>query len=261
MRVLILGCGRLGGLAAGLLLARGHIVLGIRRTAGGTPCAMRHGDFAEPATWDGIGDGWDAILLTATPGLRRGRDHRLDRAAILARQRLPAARLVYTGTTAVYGDAGGAMIAEDGPLAPDAGMLLAIEEAVLVQADALVLRLPALVGAGRDRAVQRARDAAAAGTDLVIPGDPDRPFSIIHESDAAVLAAAAIDGVLAGERGILNAAAPDVPTARAYYAGAIMRAGVAVAIASDGSVKPSRAIDAGRLHALLPDMRWRGPWD
>jgi len=261
VNVLILGCGRLGALAAGLLLAAGHAATGVRRSDAPGPCPMRRGDLADPATWDALGGDWQAMLLCATPGLRRGRDHGLERAAALAAARLPAARLVCTGTTAVYGDAGGAAVAEDGPLAADAGPLLAIERAALTHPDALVLRLPALVGAGRDRAVQRARAAAAAGTPLTIPGDPDRPFSVLHELDAAELAVAALAGPLRTCRGILNAAAPLRLSARDYYAGAAAVAGVQVAVVGDGTVKPARVIDAARLQALLPGRAWRGPWD
>lgn len=261
MRILILGCGRLGSLAAGLLLAAGHEVLGVRRSGGAAPCPLLSGDASLAGTWDTIGSGWQAVLLCATPGLRRGRDHGLDRIAALVGARLPTARLVCTGTTAVYGDAGGAAVAEDGPLAPDAGPLLAVEAAVLRHPDALVLRLPALVGAGRDRAVARAREAAAAGTALLVPGNPERPFSIIHEIDAAEITVAALVGGLAGRHGILNAAAPGHLSVRDYYAGAVARSGAAVEIRSDGSAKPSRAIDAGSLHRLLPGRRWRGAWD
>lgn len=261
MRILVLGCGRLGLRAGAVLAGWGHQVHGVRRRSEAVhPLPMTAGDAADPATWDALGPDWAAVLLTATPGVRRGRDHGVDRIAAQVAVRLPGARLVYTGSTAVYGEADGQPVAEDGPLAADAGPLLAVEQAVLAVADALVLRLPALVGLGRDRAVERARSAAADGR-LRIPGDPDRPFSIIHEDDAALVAAEAVAGQLADERGVLNAAAPTAPIAREYYAGAMRLAGLDLPIAGDGSPKPSRRIDATRLWTRLPGLAWRGPWD
>lgn len=254
MQVVVLGCGGVGAAAARLLLSRGHAVVGVRRSgAAAAGVEVVRGDAADPALWARLPRP-DAVLLTATPGVRRGRDHGLDRAAA----GVPAgARLVYSSTTAVYGDAGGGAVAEDGPLDPGAAALLAIEARVLAHGDALVLRCPALIGPARTRVQERARAAAAAGTALTVPGDPDRPFSVLHDDDLAALLAEAVDGRLAGQRGVLNAAAPGAGTVRAHYAAQAALAGVAVAIAGDGSARPSRAIDAGRLHALLPAWRWR----
>ena len=252
-QAVILGCGTVGVLAGRLLLARGWQVTGVRRTPGSDPdFPLLAGDAADPGIWLRLPPP-QAVLLTATPGLRRGRDNRL----VEATQAIPAGvRLVCSGTTAVYGEAGGAAVAEDGPLAADAGPLLALEAAVLARGDACVLRCPALVGPSRLRVQKRARAAAAAGTPLSVPGDPDRPFSVLHEEDLAALLAEAVDGRLSSVRGVLNAAHPQALTVRGYYAEQARRAGVDVAIASDGTAKPSRAIDARKLQALLPDWTW-----
>lgn len=253
-QAVILGCGTVGVLAGRRLLARGWQVTGVRRTPGTDPgFPLLAGDAADPMLWSRLPSP-QAVLLTATPGLRRGRDNRLAEAA----QAIPAAtRLVCSGTTAVYGEAGGAAVAEDGPLAADAGPLLALEAAVLAHGDACVLRCPALVGPSRLRVQERARAAAAAGTPLTVPGDPDRPFSVLHEDDLAALLAEAVDGRLRAVRGVLNAAHPQALTVRSYYAEQARRAGVDVRIASDGTAKPSRAVDARRLHALLPGWIWQ----
>ena len=159
----------------------------------------------------------------------------------------------------MYGEAGGQAVAEDGPLADDAGPLLAVEAAVLAHDDACVLRCPGLVGPTRTRVQERAREAAAAGRPMTVPGDPDRPFSVLHEEDLAELLVEASVGRLSAVRGILNAAHPQTLTVRRYYTEQARRAGVTTNIVSDGSAKPSRAIDAGRLQALLPGYRWRLP--
>ena len=253
-QVAILGCGTVGALAGRLLAASGWQVTGVRRTLGPDPgFPLLAGDAADPGLWSRLPPP-QAVLLTATPGLRRGRDNRLVEAA----RAVPvAARLVYSGTTAVYGEAGGSTVAEDGPLAADAGPLLAVEAAVLAHADACILRCPALVGPTRRRVQQRARAAAASGGPLTVPGDPDRPFSVLHEEDLAALLAEAVDGRLRAVRGVLNAAHPCALTVRSYYAGQARLAGVELAIASDGTTKPSRAIDARRLQALLPGYDWK----
>lgn len=249
MRIVILGCGTVGCAAGLLLQARGHAVVGVRRHPAASPLPLIAGDGADPALWQHL-PAADAVLLTATPGLRRGGDNRLDRTA----QQIPGTpRIVYSGTTAVYGEAAGAAVAEDGPLAAEAGALLAVEAAVLAHRDALILRCPALTGPTRSRIRERAARAAATGTPLLVPGDPDRPFSYLHDDDLAWLLAEAVDGRLAGQRGILNAAHPQPTTVRAHYTA---HAGIAITIASDGSVKPSRSIDATRLHRLLPDRAW-----
>jgi nucleoside-diphosphate-sugar epimerase len=250
MRVVVLGCGVVGQAAANLLTERGHTVVGVRRTA--TPSLIA-GDAADPALWSRLPRP-DAVLITATPGLRRGRDHGLQRAA----QLIPAgARVVYSGTTAVYGGADGEAVAEDGPLLPEAAPLLAVEQAVLAHGDALVLRCPALIGPSRLRVQERARAAAANAQPLTVPGDPDRPFSVLHEDDLAWLLTEAVDGRLRDCTGVLNAAHPHATTVRAYYGAQAACAGVSVTIISDGSHKPSRAIAADRLHALLPDHAWQ----
>ena len=252
--VVILGCGHVGVTAGLLLVDRGWSCHGVRRQASApSDFPMVAGDAADPELWRRLPRP-EAVLLTATPGLRRGGDNRLDQAARL----IPSGcRIVYSGTTAVYGEAAGAAVEEDGPLAPTATALLAVEAAVLAHPDALVLRCPALVGNGRQRVQERARAAAAAGLALTVPGDPDRPFSILHDDDLAWLLAEAVDGQLRSQRGILNAAHPHSPTVRQYYAEQARRAGVEVAIVSDGTAKPSRAIDARRLHALVPEQVWR----
>jgi len=252
--VVILGCGTVGVAAGRLLHARGWGVVGVRRQAHVDPgLPMRCADAADPTLWRTLPSP-DAVLLTATPGLRRGGDNQLSLAAAAIP---PGTRVVYSGTTAVYGEAHGGAVAEDGPLAPDAGPLLAVEASVLNHGNALVLRCPGLVGPTRTRVQERARAACLAGLPLTVPGDPDRPFSVLHEDDLAVLLVAAIAGPLQAIRGVLNAAHPQPLTVRGYYAEQARRAGVVVDIASDGTNKPSRAIDVTRLRALLPDFAWR----
>jgi nucleoside-diphosphate-sugar epimerase len=257
---LILGCGVVGSTVGELLVRRGDRVVGVRRSPAQAVVPLVCGDIADARWWNGAeetmrahGLRWpvDTVLLCANPGVRRGRDNGLARAAELVRHRLPSARLVYTGSTAVYADAGGADVDESGVVGDDPAStaLLAIERAVLAHPRSLVLRIPALVGPTRMHALERLR----AG-ERTVRGDLTRPFSYLHERDCAELCVAALDGALG--TGLLNAASPDRITAGDYFAALARGVGVP-APAGDGTPTPSRWIDASRLRALLPRRAWR----
>jgi len=259
--VLILGFGTIGELVAGALRAQGRAVLGIRRTPEACADGCIAGDISATATWQALpqqaadlGIAWpaQAVLLCANPGLRRGRDNGLAQAALLVHQHLPQARLVYTGTTAVYADAAGGGVTEESavitaPGAPEG--LLAIEAAVARQAGSLVLRVPALVGPSRRHALERLH-----GGITTVAGDLDRPFSFLHEQDLAEIAGAALAGAYG--TGILNVASPSRSSLRDYYETLARRAGVHVPH-GDGQHLPSRWIDASRFWRLEPQRAWR----
>lgn len=255
--IVILGCGVVGVLAGDALVAHGAEVLGVRRTPDPAVTArfpIMAGDLADAGLYRALEDDVEAVLIAANPGLRRGRDNGLAQGVALASARWPAARLVYTGTTAVYADVGGGGADEDAPLAlddPAVAGLVAIERAVLAHGDALILRAPALVGPTRTHALDRLRRG-----ERTVRGDPDRPFSYLHEADLAELAVAALAGAFG--RGVLNAAAPERLSVRGYYAALAQRAGLGeVDLVGDGAAAASRWIDAGRLRAHLPGHRWR----
>jgi nucleoside-diphosphate-sugar epimerase len=264
MNLLILGCGVVGGLAGRLLTEGGHQVVGVRRSARpdqslGFPVVT--GDITDPALYVSMLAAMtriDAVLLAANPGVRRGQDNGLATAANLVQWNLEGARLVYTGTTSVYGDAKGGGVDEDGPLDPgaEAQQLLAIERAVLAVPGSLILRATALVGPTRTFARERLKAAAKEGKPCVVKGDPDRPFSYLHEQDLAELCVEALGGAFGA--GVLNAAAPERLSVRGYYEALACEAGVTARLESDGASVPSRWIDARRLHALCPGRAWRG---
>lgn len=250
--ILILGCGRLGLAVGARLIAAGLAVTGLRRgTEEKTAFPMYHGDLADAGVLATL-PAAEAILLCATPGLRRGGDHGLA-AGVAALNRIqPRARLVYTGSTAVYADAEGGRVAEDGKLAEDdpavAG-LLAIERAVLARPQALVLRCPALIGPGRGE--KRVRSGL-----VQVAGDPGRPCSFLHADDLADICVAALAGRLGG--GVLNAAHPDAITLRELHQATADRLGVQCTIQGDARKVRSLIVDARKLHALMPGHDWRG---
>jgi nucleoside-diphosphate-sugar epimerase len=255
MRILILGCGTVGMATGRLLRALGHHVVGVRRTeVADPPFPMYAADAGELALHAGLGD-IDAVLLAANPGVRRGRDNGLGRIARIVAHNHRLARAVYTGTTSLYADADGAAVAEDGRIdaSAEAQALLAIEQDFQHHPNALVLRATALVGPTRNFAAAK----VAQGGTVMVKGDPDRPFSYLHEDDLALLCVESLCGGLG--QGVLNAAAPHAMTVRGYYELLAARQGAVVDIVSDGSTAPRRAIDAARLWRLAPDFRPRPP--
>lgn len=266
MRILILGCGVVGGLVARRLIAAGHEIVGVRRTpdAGVPGVTLVPGDAADETLHQRLG-GFEAVLIAANPGIRRGRDNGVRKIAALMARLHGSARVVYTGTTSLYGDAAGGGVDESSPIADtvESASLLAIETELLHHENALVLRATALVGPSRTFVRDRIR--AAAGVPVVVPfvvkGDLDRPFSYVHEDDLADLC---VRGLLNNPpenlgRGVLNVAAPTALTVRGYYQLQAALAGVSVTLTSDGGQVPSRRIDARRLQALIPGFTWREP--
>lgn len=264
MNVVILGCGVIGGFTGRLLVEAGHQVIGVRRSARpdqslGFPVVT--GDISDSALYVSLTSAMariDAVLLAANPGVRRGQDNGLETAAQLVQWNLEGTRLVYTGTTSVYGDAGGAGVDENGPLdpAPEAQRLLAIERAVLAVPGSLILRATALVGPTRTFARERLKAAAKEGKPCVVKGDLDRPFSYLHEQDLAELCVEALGGAFG--TGVLNAASPERLTVRGYYEVLARHAGIDARLESDGTTAPYRWIDARKLNALCPGRVWRG---
>lgn len=271
MNVLLLGCGVIGVATGRLLVNAGHQVFGIRRHPDGTDAGfpISAGDAADPALYPRIAARFpavDAVVCAANPGVRRGsgsgreKDNGLVASARLICATYPQARLIYTSTTSVYGDAKGGPVHEESAIdgTPEAQALIAIEQPFLQHRNALILRATALVGPTRTFTRDRLR--AANGGELSVKGDLDRPFSYLHEADLADLCVHALLGNMGC--GILNAASPQRITVRAYYAALSESAGITLQLKSDGATVPSRWIDAACLHATVgPQYPWRGMLD
>ncbi len=255
-RVHLLGCGVIGTLVGTRLQAHGHTVVGVRRTVSAASSTDRSanfplltGDVADPTLHDRLGPA-DAVLLAANPGVRRRARERdggngLEHAATLIAERYPTARIVYTGTTSVYADAKGTAVDEGGQVAatdPEVAALLAIEAPLLAMEHALVLRVAAIVGPSRQQARERIRRAAADGSPVIVRGDPQRPFSWVHELDLAELCADEL--VRPTLDGLRNVAAAGILTVRGYYLELAKALGVSVPLIGDGTDQPNRAIRA-----------------
>jgi nucleoside-diphosphate-sugar epimerase len=139
-------------------------------------------------------------------GLRRALGRLLDRAG----------RLVYAGSTGVYGQDDGGWVDEDSPTEPrhEAGRVCLEGEAVVREVagpgglPAVVLRFAGLYGPGR---IIR-REALARGEPIA--GDPSRFLNLVHVDDAAAAVAAALDR---GRPGRTYLVGDDRPVERREY--------------------------------------------
>lgn len=168
-RILIAGCGDVGGELARRLLADGHAVYGLRRRPHFLPEGVRPvaGDVRDPESLRALPDGLDVLCYTAAADARTAEAYR---AAYVAgvRNVLQAAartselrRVVYTSSTRVYPQNRGEWVDEGSPSVGDDpyGRLLLEGEAAAREtaAPAVVVRLAGIYGHGRTRLIERVR--------------------------------------------------------------------------------------------------------
>lgn len=200
MRVLISGCGYVGGALAGLLVRDGYEVFGLRRSPGELPPGVQSvaADFTAPESLErALPARLDYIFHTASPGVYSGmpRDEReaAYRAAYVdgpqnlistlrSRGESPR-RLLLTSSTGVYGQRGGEWVDETSPVdsSGSGGWMLAGEEAWTGGPyPAAVLRLAGIYGPGRTGALDRARRYP-----LQTEESPSSYTNRIHRDDCA----------------------------------------------------------------------------
>lgn len=205
MRVAILGCGYVG-LELGRRLVdadAGHDVVGVRRSQTGLDAVAAAGldpvraDVTDAGSLDAVRDiDWLVVAVSAdgrsaeaaretyVRGLETVVEHFSGRAD-------PPDRLVYTGSTGVYGDHGGAWVDEETDPDPgtDRGRVLLDAEAVALDAGAMdgtVARFAGLYGPDRYR------------VDRYLDGPVTEGYvNLLHRDDAA----AAVSHLLEADRG------------------------------------------------------------
>lgn len=191
MRVAILGCGYVG-CALARRLAGDHAVVGVRRSnleaVRATGADAVRADVTDAATLEAVPD-VDTLVFLASSG---GRDAASARGTFVeglrtvigqfGDRRRPPDRLVYSSSTGVYGDHGGAWVDETTPPGPDTDrdrVLLAAERVATTTAmrrgiDGTVARLAGLYGPERYR------------IDRYLEGPVEPGYlNLIHRADAA----------------------------------------------------------------------------
>ncbi|MDP2228122.1 MAG: SDR family oxidoreductase [Moraxellaceae bacterium] len=200
-KVLIVGCGDVGGRLATLLAGAGHEVIGLRRSPFVlTGVTALVGDVRDPASLD-FPPGLDAVFIVLAPGesgeaayratYLEGTRHVL---AALAGQR--PRQLFWVSSTGVYGQEDGRWVNEDTPPEPvtATGRILLESEALARTAPSpvTVVRLSGLYGPGRLRLVRWVEAGRP------VQADPPSWSNRLHVEDAAALLAFLLEKRLSG---------------------------------------------------------------
>jgi len=249
LRVLVAGCGYVGSALAADLAGDGHAVFGLRRRPVGLPpgVAPIAADLSDAATLGALPRGLDAVVYAAAAdgfsddayraAYLDGPCRLLD--ALVAAGERPR-RILFTSSTAVYGQSNGEWVDETSETRPagfSGARLLEGESALLGGPfPATVVRLGGIYGPGRMRLVESVRRGEA----RLRPGPP-LYTNRIHRDDCAgvlrhlLLAAEAapvligVDCEPAAEAGVLRWIAhelglPEPPVADAAADGSDARA-------------------------------------
>lgn len=240
--LLVLGAGYVGGEVVRQALRRGWHVAALTRNPE-KAAALRATGCALVIEADLAGEAWHEAASRAGPfrcvlnsvsssggGIEGYRRSYLDGTQSIARWLATQARggtIVYTSSTGVYPQGGGANVTEDSPTELTVGtgrVLLEAEELLRVSAEragwrSFVLRLAGIYGPGRHGVLDQLRSGATA-----LGGEPAHRMNLIHRDDAAAAVLACFDAMPAIASGTFNLAdgAPETRQVFAHWiAGAI----------------------------------------
>lgn len=193
MRILWAGWGDLGRAATPALVGAGHEVVALRRHPIDDPpdgIIPLQGDLNAPEGLQ-LPSGVRACVVTLTPGTRDQEGYESTYVHCLAnlhalleddtwRPEPPLERLVFTSSTAVYGQTGGAWVSEADSTSPSRfnGTVMRRAERLALSArwPTTVARLSGIYGPGRTRLLDKVRDGRSSR---------DRWTNRIHRDDAA----------------------------------------------------------------------------
>jgi nucleoside-diphosphate-sugar epimerase len=192
-RCLIVGCGSTGSVLAAELVAEGQTVFALRRSDGALPTGVQRlrADVAEPLPQGCLPDDLDTVVYAVAA---KSREERVYRAAYvdglahvlaaLSTAKSPPRRVIFTSSTAVYGQHSGEWIDETSATEPASfsGRILLEAEARLAEAafETCSLRLGGIYGPGRTSRLR----SVAEGRATVRAGAPQYT-NRIHRDDAA----------------------------------------------------------------------------
>ncbi|MDH4017654.1 MAG: SDR family oxidoreductase [Actinomycetota bacterium] len=192
-RLLVVGCGYVGASLAERAIGDGDTVFGLRRSEAPLPAGVEaiRADVSSPLAPGSLPEDLDAVVYAVAA---KSRDEAVYRAAYvdglrhvleaLRQAPKPPRRLVFTSSTAVYGQAAGEWIDETSETSPRSfsGRILLEAEALLADApcEGVALRLGGIYGPGRTSRLR----AVAEGRITVRDGAPHYT-NRIHRDDAA----------------------------------------------------------------------------
>ncbi len=259
MHVVVAGAGWLGSALSRVLAGRGHRVTAVRRdptraaalaSPGVEPLAL---DLCAPDAAERLPRDVDAVVACQAAGADGPEAYR--RAYVDATRALLAAmrssgrpgRLLYTGSTGVFGQRDGSDVDEESPpfpASPSAEVLVEAERVVLEATgsgiEGIVLRLSGLYGPGRTWPLDRVRSGQIA----IGPGD-GAWLNLCHLDDAVTAVLAALERGLPG---------------RVYHATdaePVRRRDLAIWVAGRLGIPTPRLPDGARAPGL-PDRRVHG---
>jgi nucleoside-diphosphate-sugar epimerase len=189
--ILIAGCGYVGTALGKNLASEGHTVHGLRRNPDRLPEALHpvQADLTDPSALSDLPDDIEYLFYTASASGRGpdayqsiyvdGLKNLLD-----ALDQDPIQRILYTSSTAVYGQKDGQWVDETSPTEPDrrrGQILLEAEEIVRSQdAHGIVVRYGGIYGPGRQRYINLVKSGRASCYD-----GPKRYTNKNHLADCA----------------------------------------------------------------------------
>jgi nucleoside-diphosphate-sugar epimerase len=190
-KIVIAGCGFLGGAAAGFFLEAGWRVLGLCATEESAarladrPFPVAVVDVSKPIRVPAGWDSPDVVVHCASSGrggadayravYRDGLEH--------LRDAFSPGRLIFTGSTSVYSQVDGGWVTEDSPAEPDreTGRVLLEAEKVALEAGGVVARLAGIYGPGRSVLLKKFLEGSA-----VLEAGGNRWINQIHRDDGAL---------------------------------------------------------------------------
>lgn len=274
-RLVVFGCGYVGGALARDALERGIAVTALTRNPAKARALAEAGaqvvvaDLAS-AEWHErmpIDVDWVADTVSAADASLEGyrRSYVDGMRSILAwagRRGRPIGTFCYTSSTGVYPQGGGGAVDESASTAggsPTGGVLVEAEDVLRgvppsQVARRFILRLAGIYGPGRHALLDKLRSGA-----VELPGEADFPLNLVHRDDVVSVLWAAFTASAAVEGGIFNVS-DDAPATRAEVAGWLAArlgrpapafSGPASSGRKGGAPAPARIIRSRRIREVL----------
>jgi len=200
MRVLVLGgTGSIGSAIVRELLAAGHHVLGLARSANSARILSEQGvsivsgDIRDPSAWSGIITEVDGVIHAAATFSQDMDeiDKELVCALIDAAKHASAPpRFIYTGGCWLYGETGDSVATEDTPFHPIGPFASAIDSGTMITAtpylEGMIVH-PAMVYERDGGVFGRFAEEAKSGVQIGMVGSAQTRWPLVHKDDLAVL--------------------------------------------------------------------------